>query len=45
MTVSYACVLDVYDCVNFEDEILLRGENLKPKKNRFFMKNGKVVHF
>ena len=30
-------------CVNFGDEILLRGENVKPEKNSIFMKNGKTV--
>ena len=30
-------------CVNFEDEILLRGENVKPEKNSIFMKNGKTI--
>ena len=28
-------------CVNFGDEILLRGENVKPTKNFIFLKNGK----
>ena len=30
-------------CVNFGDEILLRGENVKPEKNSIFLKNGKTV--
>ena len=31
-------------CVNFGDEILLRGENVKPeKKNLIFLKKGKTV--
>ena len=35
-------------CVNFGDEILLRGgggggENVKPEKNSIFLKNGKMV--
>ena len=31
-------------CVNFGDEILLRGENVKPeKKNSIFLKKGKTV--
>ena len=30
-------------CVNFGDEILLRGENIKPEKNSIFLKNGKTV--
>ena len=28
-------------CVNFGDEILLRGKNVKPGKNLIFLKNGK----
>ena len=30
-------------CVNFGDEILLRGENVKPEKNSIFLKKGKTV--
>ena len=30
-------------CVNFGDEILLRGENVKPEKNSNFLKKGKTV--
>ena len=30
-------------CVKFEDEILLRGENMKPEKNSIFLKNDKTV--
>ena len=32
-------------CLNFGDEILLRGggENVKPEKNSIFLKNGKIV--
>ena len=30
-------------CVNFGDEIMLRGENVKPEKNSNFLKNGKTV--
>ena len=29
--------------VNFGDEILLRGENVKPEKNSIFLKKGKMV--
>ena len=32
MTVAYKCDLNVYVCVNFNDEILLRGKNVKPEK-------------
>ena len=45
MTIAYACKLNVYVCVNFGDEILLRGENVKPRKNRIFLKNGKTVNY
>ena len=30
-------------CVNFGDEIQLRGENVKPEKNSIFLKKGKTV--
>ena len=30
-------------CVNFGDEILLRGENVIPEKNSIFLKKGKTV--
>ena len=30
-------------CVNFGDEILLRGENVKPDKYSIFLKKGKTV--
>ena len=30
-------------CMNFEDEILLRGENVKPEKNSIFPKKGKTI--
>ena len=43
MTVAYACKLNMYMCVNFKDEIILRGENVKPEKNQNFLKNGKTV--
>ena len=35
--------LYVYVCVNFGDEILLRGENVKFEKNLIFIKKGKTV--
>ena len=35
--------LCVLVCVNFEDEILLRGKNVKPEKNSIFLKNGNTV--
>ena len=38
MTVSYACDLNVYVCVNFGDEILLRGEECKTRVNLSFSK-------
>ena len=30
-------------CVEFWDEILLRGENVKPQENPIFCKKGKMV--
>ena len=45
MTVAYACYLNVYVCVNFGDEILLRGEECKTQVNlSFSKKNGKTVN-
>ena len=41
MTVAYACDLNVYVCVNFGDEILLRGEECKTREDFNFLKNGK----
>ena len=39
MTVAYACALNVYVCVNFGDEIMLRGEECKTLENfNFFEK-------
>ena len=32
-----------YDCVEFRDEILLRGEECKTRENFNFLKNGKMV--
>ena len=44
MTVAYACDW-MCMCVNFSDEILLRGEECKtPSKFEFFQKNGKTVN-
>ena len=34
--------LDVYVCVNFEDEILLRGKNVKTLVNLKCFQNGKL---
>ena len=31
------------DCVEFRDEILLRGEECKTRENSIFLKNGKTV--
>ena len=45
MTVAYACDLNVYVCVNFRDEILLRGEEFKTRENLNFSEkwqNGKL---
>ena len=37
-------IVYVYACVNFGDEILLRGgKNVKPRKNQIFLKKGKTV--
>ena len=33
MTVAYACDLNVYVCVNFGEESLLRGEECKTRVN------------
>ena len=33
MIVAYACDLNVYVCVNFGDEIMLRGEECKTWEN------------
>ena len=45
MTVAYACDLNVYVCVNFGDEIRLRGEECKTRVNLNFLKNGKTVNY
>ena len=45
MIVPYACILNVYACVNFEDEIILRGKECKTQvKYNFYEKgqNGKL---
>ena len=45
MTIAYACDLNVYVCVNFRDEILLRGEQCKTRVNlNFFEKKSKMVN-
>ena len=36
MTIAYACDLNVYVCINFGDEILLRGEECKARVNLKF---------
>ena len=36
MTFSYAYNLNVYVCVNFGDEILLRGEECKTREKFYF---------
>ena len=36
MIVAYACDLNVYVCVNFGDEILLKGEECKTRVNLNF---------
>ena len=42
MTVAYACDC-MYMCVNFRDEILVRGEECKTRENSiFFLKRGKT---
>ena len=39
-------IWNVYVCMNFEDEILLRGEECKTReKNRILRKNGKTVNY
>ena len=40
MDVAYACELNVYVCVNFRDEILLRGEECKTRINLYFSEKG-----
>ena len=45
MTVAYACDLNVYVCVNFRDEILLRGEECKTRVNLNFFGKGKTVNY
>ena len=37
--------LCVLECVNFRDEILLRGEECKTQKKFNFSENGKNGHF
>ena len=38
MIVAYACYLNVYVCVNFEDEIMLREEEFNTRVNLNFSK-------
>ena len=40
--VAYACGL-MFMRVEFQDEILLREENVKPRENSNFLKKGKMV--
>ena len=40
MTIAYACDLNVYVCVNFGDEILLKGEKCKTQVNLIFSEKG-----
>ena len=40
MTVSYACDMNMYMCVNFEEEIMLRGKECRTRVNLNFSKNG-----
>ena len=42
MKILYACNL-MCMCVEFRDEILLRGEECKTRKNSIFLKKGKTV--
>ena len=39
MTVAYACDLNVYVCVNFRDEIMLRWQECKTWVNLNFFQN------
>ena len=45
MTVAYACDLNVNVCVNFGDEIMLRGEECKTRVNLNFSEKGKTVNY
>ena len=40
--IAYACDL-ILMCVEFRDEILLKGEECKTRENSNFLKNGKMV--
>ena len=44
MIVAYSCDLYVLVCVNFWDEILLRGEE-KTRVNFNFFEKGKTINF
>ena len=44
MSVAYACDLNVYVCVNFGDEILLREEECKTQENLKFFEKRKTVN-
>ena len=40
MTVVYTCDLNVYVCLNFSDEILLRGVECNTRENLNFFEKG-----
>ena len=40
--IAYACEL-MWMCVEFQDEILLRGEECKTRENSIFLRMGKTV--
>ena len=45
MIVAYTWNLNMYVCVNFGDEIILRGKECKTLVNlNFFSRNGKTVN-
>ena len=44
MTIAYACDLNVYVCMNFKDEILLRGEEYKTQVNLNFFEKWQTVN-
>ena len=45
MTIAYACKLNVYVCMNFGDEILLRGGEWKTWEKLNFSEKGKNSKF
>ena len=40
--IAYACEL-IWMCVEFRDEILLKGEECKTRENSIFLRKGKTV--